>query len=316
MLIIFNIVLPVFLLVGAGYLALRGRVFPEVGIDPLLNFVTRIATPCLLFEAMYRLNVSAAFEWRMLVSFYAGAFLCFAIGAGAARAVGRRPGEAISVGFASYFSNTLLIGLPIMLRAYGEAATEPMFGIIAFHAPLLYAVGIIAMEAVRRDGTGAVAAAKRAAGSILQNALMIGIALGLAFNITGVRLPEAVEGAVELLASAALPTALFALGAALTRYRLQAELGLALVVTALMLIVHPLVAWLLADLVFGLETPFVRAAIVTAAMPAGLNVYVFASMYHRAEGVAASAVLLSTGLSILTISAWLVFLGGAGLATP
>lgn len=313
MFVIFNIVLPIFVIVGAGYAAVRAKVFPDNGTDALLTFTVRIGAPCLLFRGMYLLDPGEAFEGRMLFSFYAGVIVCFGLGILIARSVGRRPGEAVAVGFGAAFSNSLMLGLPIVLRAYGEAGAEPVFGILALHAPLIYALGIIAMEVSRRDGTGALVAIKRVLQNIASNALMIGIALGLAANFSGVRLPEPVFDAVTLLSTAAIPSALFGLGAALTRYRLKDDIRLAIAISVLGLVLHPAIAWALTDLVFGLSVDYVRAAVVVASMPAGLNVYIFAAMYKRAEGVAANIVLLSTGLSIITVSAWLLFLGGAAL---
>ncbi len=313
MLEIFNIVLPVFVLVGAGYAAVRTKIFPNNGTDALLAFTVRIATPCLLFRAMYLLEPGEAFEWRMLFSFYTGVVVCFLLGIAIARMAGRRPGEAVAVGFGAAFSNSLMLGLPIMLRAYGEGSAAPVFGILALHAPLIYAMGIIAMEVSRRDGAGVFAAIKRVIHNISRNALMIGIALGLLLNFTDLRLPEPIFDAVSLLASAAVPSALFGLGAALTRYRVQEDFRLAAMITALGVGLHPAIAWLLADVVFQLDIDYVRSAVVVAAMPAGLNVYIFASMYKRSEGVAASTVLISTAVSIVTVSLWLLFLGGAGM---
>ncbi|MEO1329720.1 MAG: AEC family transporter [Pseudomonadota bacterium] len=309
MLNILSIVAPVFLLIGAGYAATRAGRFPDAGIDGLIAFVVRFATPSLLFLSMYRVDLGAAFQPLMLVSFYAGAFACFFIGRAVALRLGRRPGEAVSLGFAALFSNTVLVGLPIMFRAYGEEATQPAFAIIALHAPSLYTFGMVMMEMSRQGGEGAVAALKRAGRSVSSNALMIGIFLGLLANLTGLPLPGPVEDTLEMLASATLPAALFALGAALTRYKLQAEIGWAAGLSALGLIVHPLIAWILSDLVFGLEREFVNAAVVIAAMPAGLNVYVFATLYKRAEPAAAGVVLMSTALSVITISVWLAVLG-------
>lgn len=308
MLQVLQVVLPVFLVIGAGYGAVRAKLFGDSGVDGLLAFTVRISVPTLLFTKMYRLDFAQAFNWPMILSFYAGAFACFFIAASVARLVGRRPGEAVAIGFGAYFSNTLLLGLPIIDRAYGAEVTTPMFGIIALHAPMLYTFGMIAMEMSRTGGEGALAAARRAAKSIASNGLMIGIATGFLLNLADVALPSPVTDAADLLADAALPAALFGIGAALTRYRLQAEIGLALGVSALLLVLHPLIAYLLSAQIFDLDLANVRAATITAAMPAGMNVYVFAAMYRRAEGVAASVVLLSTALGIGTITLWLTLL--------
>ncbi len=314
MLQVLETVLPVFLVIGAGYGAVRAGLFADAGVDGLLAFTVRFSVPTLLFVNMYKLEFAQAFNWPMILSFYLGAFACFALGIVFARLAGRRPGESVAIGFGAFFSNTLLIGLPIVTRAYGEPALAPMFGVIAFHAPVLYTVGVIVMEMSRQGGEGAAAALARAGRSLARNGLMIGIMSGLALNLLDVGLPGPVVEAADLLADAALPAALFGIGAALTRYKLQAEISTALVVSALSLVVHPLLAYFASAHLFGLDPLFVRVATVTAAMPAGMNVYVFAAMYRRAEGVAASVVLLSTALGVLTIALWLILLGDAAPA--
>lgn len=309
-----TIVMPVFLVVGAGYAAVRFRIFPDAGVDPLVRFATGIAVPVLLFRAMYNLDLAAAIRWDHLASFYIAALVCF-FGAMAAARLGwrRRPGEAVSVGFLAFFSNTVLLGLPIIERAYGAPELEAAFAIVAMHAPFGYLVGILTMEFMRRDGAPLSTALKRTASGMFQNALTIGIAAGLAVNLSGFRLWEPVEGAVDMVARAALPVALFGLGGVLTRYALKRALGEATMASGFSLLVHPFLAWVLAAHVFGLPEPFVRSAVVIAAMPAGVNGYVFAQMYDRAVGTAASGVLLATLLSVGTITFWLAFLGGAHL---
>ena len=88
-----------------------------------------------------------------------------------------------------------------------------------------------------------------------------------------------------------------------------AEAGEALMVSTFSLIIHPALSWVLAGPVLGLEREFVQAAVILAAMPAGINGYIFATMYNRAGGTAASSALLATALSVLTVTGWLAFLG-------
>jgi predicted permease len=51
-----------------------------------------------------------------------------------------------------------------------------------------------------------------------------------------------------------------------------------------------------------------RTAVLLAAMPPGMNIYVFAVMYQRAQALAASAILMATAASVVTISLWLAAL--------
>lgn len=305
-----TVVLPVFLLIGAGYAAARAKLFAEAMVDGLLSFTQSFAVPSLLFAALVRLDLGAAFDPRLLASFYTGAVISFGLGVlGARRLFGRRPGEAVAVGFGALFSNAVLLGLPIMARAYGEESLAPNYAIISIHAPFCYLVGVTAMEYARADGRGVVQTTRAVLRMMFQNALMIGLALGFAVNLSGLSVPGPLMAAVDMMADAALPAALFGLGGVLSRYALRASLGEAGMVAALSLLVHPAIVYGLSRGVFALAPELVRSAVVTAAMAPGVNVYVFANLYARARRQAASVVLLGTALSVLTASLWLAVLG-------
>ncbi|MGG7644226.1 AEC family transporter [Rhodovulum sp. YNF3179] len=304
-----EVTLPVFIVIGFGYAAVWRGLFSDAGVAGLMRFTQGFAIPCLLFRAISTLDLSASFDPALLISFYTGSGTCFALGLLGARLLFGRPWEdAVAIGFSALFANTVLLGLPIMERAYGAGALQPNYAIIAVHAPFCYALGITAMEIARSRGGGALATARAVFGAMFRNALMIGIALGFAVNLTGLPLPGALTGAIDLMIRAALPAALFGLGGVLVRYRPEGDLREIAWVMALSLVLHPAIAYGLSAHVFGLETGKVRAAVVTAAMAPGVNSYIFADLYGRARRVAASAVLLGTLGSILSVTAWLALL--------
>lgn len=309
MLQIVLIVLPVFLLIAAGYLAVLLRYLPVAIADALSGFAIKLAVPCLLFTAMIRINFASAFSWQILISFYVGAVVCFVSAILIARTVfKRRPGEAASVGFAATFSNSLLLGVPIVERAHGDDALMFAFGVIAVHAPILYTIGMVTMEIMRRDGKTFTQTAQDAARSIIANPLIVGITFGLLVNVSGINVPEAVNVPIQMLASAAIPAALVGMGAALTRYQVTADLPEIGVVSAFSLVIHPAIAFLLSHVIFDLPEPTVLAIVTVAAMPPGVNIYVFAALYDRAVGLAASALLIATALAMVTVSSWLYIL--------
>ncbi|MEZ5871363.1 MAG: AEC family transporter [Nitratireductor sp.] len=306
---IFLTILPVFLVLGTGYLGARTGYLNTGIADALNNFAVKLAVPTLLMRAMYNLDFSQAFYPPMLGAFYCGALASFVIAIIAARTFwNRRPGEAVAIGFCAMFSNTVLFGLPIMERAFGAQALPPAFGIISLHAPCLYAVGMITMELSRTDGRPLGVALKAAARSILTNPFMIGVLLGTFLNLASIPIPEPLMAAINMLATAAIPAALVGIGAALTRYSLRSEFSESVMVSALSLVVHPAIAFVLSWHVLGLPIEYVRAAVVIAAMPPGMNGYIFAAMYDRAMGVAASSLIVANLLSVFTITAWLALL--------
>ena len=300
-----DVILPVFLVIGAGYAAVRLGAFSESGVEGLMKFTQNFAIPCLLFAAIARLDLGATLNWALLGSFYAGAVAGFVTGLLGARFLfGRAWPDAVAVGFACLFSNSVLLGLPITERAYGAGALEANFAIVAFHAPFCYAVGMTVMEVVRNTGGGIGATAAGIGRAVFRNALVIGIVLGFAVNLGGVPIPGVVDDALDLLIRAALPAALFGLGGVLVRYRIGGDLRIIGMVCLVSLVLHPVIVWTLGQAT-GLSTSARRSAVMTAAMPPGVNTYIFAAMYGVAMRIAASSVLIATALSVVTASLWL-----------
>jgi predicted permease len=303
-----EVILPVFLVIGAGYVAVKRDLFSNEGADALMKFTQSFAIPCLLFRGIAELELGTYFEPRLLASYYLPAIAGFILGTLGARLMFGRPWEdSIAIGFCCLFSNAVLLGLPITERAYGADALSPNYAIIAVNAPICYGIGITAMEVVRNKGGGMWHTAKAVWRAITHNALIIGIALGFVVNITSLPLPGVLTDAIDLMIRAALPAAIFGLGGVLARYKLEGDTGPVIMVCVLMLVVQPSLAWLIAGGV-GLSTGASRSVILTAAMAPGVNAYVFANMYGVGKRVAASAVLISTALSVVTLWVWLALL--------
>jgi malonate transporter and related proteins len=310
MLDILNVVIPVFAIIALGYLAVRYRLYPSEGVRGLVAFVNNFLTPCLLFQSMLHADFETAFNWSVIVPFYIGALVSFILGSiMSIRLFKNRPGEGVSSGFAAMFTNTVLLGIPILQRAYGEAALQVAFSIIAFHASVLITIAMLVMELVRRDGAPLHKALGVAVIRIVSNPLLWGIVLGVAGNLANLTLIEPAEAFFAMMAAAVVPVALFGLGGALNEYRLADNWPQALAMSALKLLLQPLIAWLLMVPLLRVDPETARYGVVLAAMPAGINVYVFAAYYNRAVNVATNTILISTVLSVLTVSGWLYVMG-------
>lgn len=300
-----EIILPVFLVIGFGYGSVRVGWFTDASTDALMRFTTHFAIPCLLFLAISRIDLGTDLNWRMLASFYAGATAVFVLGILGARVLFDRPWEdSVAIGFCCLFSNTVLLGIPIAQRAYGEAALAPVFSIVAFHSPFCYLLGITAMEITRNRSGRLLQAVPRILKAMFSNALILGIAAGFAVNLLSIPLPEVLIDATELMARAGLPAALFGLGGVLARYKPEGDLRTALFVVALSLAVQPAIVYGLVQ-VQGLGQEALRAAVITAAMAPGVNTYIFADLYGRARRVAATSVLIGTAACALSAWIWL-----------
>lgn len=304
---LFDVILPVFLVLGLGYFASWRDLLTDAGVDGLMRFAQNFALPCLLFRSLADIDL-ASFDLDLMIGFYAGALTAGVAGFFGARLLFGRPAtDSIAIAFACAFSNSLLLGLPITERAYGPDSLAGNYAIIAVHSPFLYAIGITAMELARSRGQGlpALRLTAQVLRAIFTQPLVIGILLGFAVNLAGIALPSVLRSALDLMARAAIPAALFGLGGVLFRYRPEGDAKTIAMICGCTLILHPAITYGLGYFALGLSTDQMRSAVITAAMAPGVNAYLFAHMYGVAKRVAASAVLIATALTILTAWFWL-----------
>ena len=300
-----DVILPVFLVIGFGYVVVWRKVFSTAAVDGLMSFTQNFAIPCLLFMALIKIDLVQAYSFRLMGSYYIGAASGFALGFLGARYIFKRSAEdSVAIGFVSLFSNSVMMGLAITERAYGVDALVANFAIVSLHAPFCYFVGITAMEIAKSDGDSIAQVALNVGKSMTKNALFIAILLGLLVNIADVALPKAFLDGTNMVAATALPAALFGMGGVLYQYRPEGDFGAIAWAVGISLLVHPAIVWSLGQ-VWNLSVYELRSAVLTSAMAPGINCYIFASMYNRAKRVAASGVLIATALSVLTIWCWL-----------
>lgn len=309
MLAILNVIAPIFALMALGYSAVRFRLFPAEGIKSLIAFVNNFATPCLLFHSLVTSDLRSAFNLSIIGPFYIGALICFVIGIVIAiRIFKNSPGEGVSVGVTGTFTNTVLVGLPIISRAYGPEALPVTLSIIGLHGAILLTIGMVTMELVKRDGKPLGQTLVTAVKRVGSNPLIWGIAAGMIGYFSGLQLIEPAEAFLVMMSSAVVPAALFGIGGALYEFKLGENWKQAMVGAFIKLIIHPAIAYVLMIWVLHVPMDIARYGILLSAMPAGVNVYVFATYYNRGTGVAANAILIGTVASALTISGWLYIL--------
>ncbi len=308
---VFEIVLPLFALVLCGYLLGRGRWMGEAGIAGISSFVFYLAVPALLFRAMAR--GPEAFDLDIVLAYFSGLPVVFLAAVALSRLLFRRPAEEqVLMGMGAIFSNTVLLGIPLVFTAFGEAGGLKLMSVIAFHAVIILPAMTFLVELARgsRGGwRGSTLASLRALGG---NPIILALVLGIAYGATGWPLPRALDRFTELLGGAAAPCALFALGASLTGFRLGGDLKEVAAVTSLKLVLHPLVGAVLAYWVFDLPPLSAAVAVVTAALPSGANVFILARHYNVYLARSASAVLISTAVSVVTLTILIAHLRAPG----
>lgn len=312
MLAVVAVIVPIFGLIAAGYAATFTPVFDAASARALTRFVFYFAIPVLLFHKIAVTEPSAGGAPGLLATFYLANAVVFALGALAARfAFRRKADEAVLLGFAASYGNTVMIGIPVVLTTFGPDGAFPLFLIISFHSIVFFTLTTVLVEFVRGAGRGLAHVPREVARATITNPILVALFAGIAFNGAGLVLPATLEAFARLLGDAAVPCALFATGAALRAFSMRGALPIVGVLVVLKGVVHPLVMLGLAQL-FGLSPLWTAVAVVLATMPIGVNPYLFATRYGVAEAECATGIAVSTPLAIVTVSAALVALGLVG----
>ena len=146
--------------------------------------------------------------------------------------------------------------------------------------------------------------------SILSNALTLGIILGFLFNVSHLPMPYFLIDALNLLSTAGIPIALFALGGVLTQYKEKVinSLPHSIMIAFISLFIHPLLTIYLGINIFIITEEELRSAIITAAMAPGVNAFIFSNMYQKSIEIAASSVILCTAISIFSSAMWISYI--------
>lgn len=315
---ILNVVVPIFALIGAGFLVARtGLLAVSVG-DALSAFVFVIAVPSLLFRTMATATFAGANPLFLWFAYFVAAAVTWSLSSILARRVFRSDRRnAVIAGISASFSNTVFVAIPAIDRAYGPEALEPLFLIIAVHLPTMMVAATLLMErAAARDLLAAdavleptsIARTLRAvARNLSRNAIVVGILCGLAVRLSGLPLPADLDEAVRLLGTTAGPVSLFAMGMSLTRFGVRGDLVSSSTVSLLSLLLMPAIVYGLGVAI--LPPLWLKAAVITAACPAGINAFLIATHFRSGERLAATVILVSTLMGVATLSFWLVVLG-------
>jgi hypothetical protein len=304
---ILGAVLPVFGLIACGYLAGRFGIVTQASSHALNQFVYAFALPAMLFVAVYRGSLeeilSGAFLLAVVAATLGTALAGFALsyyGKGASGA------ESTLRALNASFANTGYLGIPLVTVAYGEAAALPAALATLATNFVSFALAIVCLELFVNPRAGGV---RRALRGVVMSPLIWPIALAVVFVATELKLPVPAERFATLLAAAAGPCALFAIGLFVSQLSIRAGAAASWPTTALKLLLHPLLMALLVFFVLDIEPLWAKIAVVCASLPLGATAFVLAQRYQLLEAETSTGAVVSTAASLLTVSLAMMLLG-------
>ncbi|MDO4725253.1 MAG: AEC family transporter [Comamonadaceae bacterium] len=314
---VFEALLPVVLLIALGYCVGRKGWVGAAATKDLSNLVFLVLAPALLFRTMSGVRVQDI-DFRPVLVYFGAMWLVFG-------AVLWRLGltrRAAVLGLAATFSNTLMIGVPLVGLAYGQQGLVTLFALVSLHAFVMLTMVTVVLEFAvlaeqQRAACGASAAAAalrwparlrklaltvaRAGRASLLHPVPLPILCGLLFAQTGLPLPGVIERPLQLLGAAFGPVALLLVGISLAGTALGGHWRAALGLMLMKNLLHPLVLALLGLALGFAGVPF-AVMVLAASLPIGANVYLYAMRYLVAEQEVTAAIALSTMLGVATVA--------------
>ena len=307
---IVEVVLPVFAIMLAGYLGGRFGLLGQPSSEALNRFVYFAALPALFFVSIARVELGEAFNLPFLLAYGGGVVITAVVAVLVARfAFQNSLGGLTLHGLSATFANVGYLGIPLLLTAYGEAATLPAIVATVFSGTVMMGIGVALLELSEGLGQGPLAMLKKVLLGIVRSPLVVAALIGIAFSLSGLALPTPLATFCDILGAAAAPCALFAIGLFMVGKSFTAGAGEVSWLVVLKLFVQPAVTWWLATRVFEMEAIWATSAVILAALPTAALVFVLAQQYEVYIQRSTAAIMVSTVLSVLTLSLLFPLLG-------
>lgn len=314
MLQILLLITPIFSLIALGFLIAKSRYLVDGAARGLVDFGYKIAVPALLIRAMSSVGEVPVSPLRLLGAYGGGIIATWTVATLATHLLLRRPAvDAPSIAMGTCFGNGLMLGIPLILQAFGPAAATPIAFLVSIETAFLWMLGMTHQEVAARGLRSlSLRGVRMIAASLVRNPIVLSIIVGLSLRYAGITIPELPDKVLALLAQSAVPVSLFGLGMALAAFEIKGQWSSIAVICVLKMVVYPSIAFALAVHVFDLPALWAGALAMFAAMPVGNNAFLFASRYERAVGSVSAAVAISTPLAVLTVATVIARLQAAG----
>ncbi len=306
---ILNIALPFFALIFCGYGAGRLRLLDETAAAGVNTFVFYFALPAFLFGLMSSSPIGEVVNAPFIGAYVTASLALFAL----TTLVGLRlfaiaRAEAAVQGLAAVLANTGYMGIPLVSAVFGRESAVPIVVGLTLDGVLMIPLCIVIIESSKGRAEDLAHTALATFSALARNPLILSIFAGLAVSTTGLNPPTPLANFLDLLGTTAGPCALFALGATLAGRTVAGGTAEVSYMTFMKLVLHPATLFFTTTLIFSVDPLWATAALLGAALPIAANVFIVARQYNVYVARTSSAILVSTAVSMISVSALLLVL--------
>jgi predicted permease len=305
---VLEVTVPIYLLIVAGFAAVRSGYLGAEVVRALGTFVIRICIPAMIFSAVAEPG-GEALNWAFIAAYGGASLVVFATGLAVMRAARRRPlAESTISALGMANSNSGFMGFPIAAHVIGAEAVSILAWAMVFENMVLIPLALAIADAGAFPEERFPAALARALRALPRNPILIGLALGLAVNLTGMPVPGVLDRFLGFLVQAAPVVALFVVGGTVAAFPLR---GLALdtgLIALGKLVLHPALAFVALSLIPGLDPALLLGGVLFASVPM-LSIFPIFGQRYGIESLTAATLVFTTTLSFATVSLLILTFG-------
>jgi malonate transporter len=307
MLDILGITGPIYIAIGLGFATVRRGWFSAADIRAFGKFVLHLALPAMLFNALARRPIAEILIPGYLLAYLAGSLAVVAGGLFWRRRLCAEPVTlAVVKVMGMACSNSGYVGFPILLLTLAPVAGVALALNMVVENLIVIPLLLALAERGRGEGGAWWLVVAHSLARLARNPLIIGLAAGLLVSLSGWQLPQGLQRTVDLFAAASAALSLFVIGGSLVGLPLRGMLRAVAPVVAVKLLGFPALVFVAVQALPLLGLPplspaLQQAAVLMAAMPM-MGIYPVLALQYGLQGLAASAMLVATAVSFVTIN--------------
>ena len=303
---VLNLTIPMFSLIGIGYLLKRIQFMSEQDGTALSKFAFYILLPPLMFtsilsgDASKSLNINFIFSYEIItISIFVLTYLLGVL-------IKLKTMEKAIFGLNAAYPNYGYIGVPLCILAFGAEAAIPL-ALILLADTFVLLTTLIFYKLTETRKTSLQELSKEIVQRFIYNPLMMSVFVAFIFSIADIKIITAIDKTLSIVAASATAVALIALGVSLNVTSIKSQKSVLFFITVIKLIVHPILLFIVFQFQTGIDPIWVKTAIVCASLPVAANVFVLANYYKNFESESAAAITITTIVSSITVTIVLLY---------
>jgi|HigsolmetaAR201D_1030396.scaffolds.fasta_scaffold02544_9 Predicted permeases len=298
-----SVILPIFVLIGVGFTAVRTRYVPSSVVEALGAFVLNFALPAVILHALLQQDLQRTLDWGYIFAYAAGSLIAFvAILALFRLAMGKSLSHAAAAALGASASNSGFVGFPVASLALGAPALAALPLSMLVENIIIIPLALALGEASTQKGEGLRDILSGTLRRLSRTPLIVAIFMGVVLSAAGVSLPQPLSTALKMMADASVPCALFVVGGTLAGLKAGSIAGDIMAIVAGKLLLHPLAVGAGFLLAGDVPAELMAAGLILASSPM-LTVYPILGARLGHGGMCAAALLIATTASFLTLIA-------------